>query len=210
MTGKKQSGKDTSVIAIKKFLANHPTIEYKSYSFADPLKLFLINVFGLSYAHCYGTDDQKNKLTQIRWKNLPIGLEEKTKLYESLKNTKYSDNDFLSGRELMQIFGTNICRHMYQDCWASACLSNIQKDNPQFAFITDCRFPNEIDCFKSYNPIIFRLSRNTYNNSHISETALDNYDFTQFSKICFIENENLSVEEKNNLVVDKFKEMAAL
>jgi hypothetical protein len=47
------------------------TFSIKIYSFADPLKDFCINVFGLSPTQMYGTDDDKNSTTHISWDDMP-------------------------------------------------------------------------------------------------------------------------------------------
>jgi len=65
--GRKQSGKSTSASYIKS-LANNSNI----YSFADPLKKDVcINILGLTERQCYGTDADKNTLTNLRWENMP-------------------------------------------------------------------------------------------------------------------------------------------
>ena len=38
----------------------------KNYSFSDPLKMISIEMFGLTKDQCYGTDAQKNTLTNIK------------------------------------------------------------------------------------------------------------------------------------------------
>ena len=43
----------------------------KIYSFADPLKQLCIQILGLSYEQCYGTNEQKNSLTHLRWEKMP-------------------------------------------------------------------------------------------------------------------------------------------
>src|SRR5688572_15326111 len=42
----------------------------KNYNFADPLKEVCIGLLGLTYEQCYGTDEQKNTLTNLRWENM--------------------------------------------------------------------------------------------------------------------------------------------
>lgn len=44
----------------------------KAYSFADNLKQKVcIDVLGLSWEQCYGTDEQKNSLTHLKWEDMP-------------------------------------------------------------------------------------------------------------------------------------------
>ena len=199
LTGKKQSGKSTSVSAIKQHYKN---LHVEEYSFADPLKRFLINVFGLSYEQCYGTDEEKNSSTNIIWGNLPFSVEHLQQLWSKSREGKLDPSAKLTAREAMQFFGSEICRAMYADCWANATLNNIIRDDVDLAVISDARFPNEIDIFKEYNPLVVRFTRNVYKSNHISEIALDNYDFKSAHFLAIIDNINMPVDTKNKWVVD--------
>ena len=46
----------------------------RAYNFADPLKRMCIGLFGLTREQCYGTDEEKNSLTDILWDDIPIVL----------------------------------------------------------------------------------------------------------------------------------------
>lgn len=105
------------------------------------------------------------------------------------------------GRNLLQQLGTNKIRAMYPDYWATAIgqfLSAVPNDF-DVAFIPDARFPNEIEVVKKYNPNVYtiRIERfdednNLYVNpiftqeqlNHPSETSLDDYDEFDY----FVEN----------------------
>lgn len=227
ITGKKQSGKDTSAKAIETHLyqlQDNVGTYVKSYSFATPLKRYCIDVLGLTEEQCYGSDDQKNSATNILWRDLPFADAKLAELYiesrhpERLADLSYADkvnivlwlqeeSVKMTAREVMQIFGSNICRKMYGDCFANWAKKEIAKDAPQYAFITDARFPNELEVFKDLDPIIIRLQRNTFNSQHISEIALDNYAFSDFKNFVAIDNKELSLADKNQLVVDKVKDL---
>lgn len=44
----------------------------KIYNFADILKVDIcMNMLGLTYQQCYGDDDMKNSLTELRWEDIP-------------------------------------------------------------------------------------------------------------------------------------------
>ena len=51
----------------------------RAFSFAEPLKLISMMLFGLTEEQCFGTDEEKNSPTKITWKRMP-GLKEKRKL----------------------------------------------------------------------------------------------------------------------------------
>lgn len=58
--------------AMRDFLKTHLDSYIKLYSFADVLKQDVcIKVLGLTYEQCYGTDDDKNSETHLRWENMP-------------------------------------------------------------------------------------------------------------------------------------------
>lgn len=147
----------------------------KIYNFADILKRNIcMNILNLSYDQCYGSDEEKNSLT-----NLVIS------------------NKFATAREIMQYIGTDIFRNMKDDIWVQATLNQIVKDDPQIAIIADCRFPNEIEAIKSHNGIVIRLTRNPFESDHISESILDQdkYDWSNFNYV--IDNKNYSLYEQS-------------
>lgn len=229
ITGKKQSGKTSSGDAIQRYLyqiqEGDPTSDYiKTYSFATPLKRYCVDVLGLTENQCNGSDDDKNSNTSILWRNLPFSDAKLAELYiesrhpDKIKTASFFDKSNLvlwlqedsvcmTAREVMQIFGSNICRKLYNDCFANWAKLQILKDQPKYAFITDARFPNELEIFKDMNPIVIRLQRNTFNSQHISEIALDNFDFSIFPQFISIDNKEMSLEDKNKLVLEKIKDL---
>lgn len=177
--GRKQSGKTTcseyvARIYIEKIYGQKARI----YNFADPLKKDVcINILGLTYDQCYGTDDHKNTLTQCYW-----------------------DDKRLTAREVMQFIGTDIFRKMKQNVWASAIINKIHIDDPELAIIADCRFPNEVKAIRDVGGLVIKLTRNPFNSNHASETALDpeNYDANNFDLI--INNHELSIQQQNDII----------
>lgn len=213
-TGKSQSGKDTSGIYVKDFLERKFGAQSAEiYSFAFALKQFLVHVFGIPASHVFGDDIAKSQPTHIRWVDLPLPAKQ-------IKELRPSDSDFMSVRELLQVFGTDICRKMWGDCWAYSTLQKISNEMPKFALICDARFVNEVEIFflnkqqtKEFHntidcePIIIRLLRNTKNSKHLSEIALDNYDFQGLnSPTLILDNSNMTMEEKNEQVCKFVKE----
>lgn len=157
----------------------------KAYNFADPLKRMCIALFGLDREQCYGTDEQKNSLTDILWDNI-----------------SQDSSGRMTAREFMQFFGTNICRKIKDDVWVSLCIKQIKDENPNLALIGDCRFKNEIDVVHEAGGKVIYFTRNSESSDgHDSEKASeykDHYD-------CIIDNTNTSVEEQNKLVLDQIQ-----
>lgn len=184
--GRKQSGKTTCSEFIKSICSDKESVII--YNFADPLKQDIcMNILGLTYDQCYGNDDSKNTLTDIQW-----------------------ENRFLTAREVMQFVGTDIFRKMKHNVWADATIQRIKKDNPKLAIIADCRFPNEVEAVKSVGGIVIKLTRNPFDSSHESETALDgqNYSPTNFDLI--ITNHLLTISHQNDVVYKFLKKKGIL
>ena len=184
--GRKQSGKTTSAEFIKKYSSNirldsgvYYNIDSKIYNFADPLKTLCIDILGLGYNQCYGSDEDKNQLVNCYW-----------------------DNKQLTAREVLQIVGTDMFRKMQNHVWSNATIRQILREQPSLAIIADCRFPNEVDAIKNVGGIVIKLTRNPYNSDHASEIALDPDRYYQSIFDFTIENGNTTIAEQNKAICD--------
>lgn len=177
--GRKQSGKTTCSEFVKNLYEKHfSEIKAQIYNFADPLKQNVcIDILGLTYDQCYGSDDKKNELVDCYW-----------------------NNSRLSAREVMQIVGTDIFRKMKQNVWSDAIIRRINKEKPDIAIIADCRFPNEVDTIKSAGGVVIKLTRNPHNSYHSSEIALDTDQYDQNNFDFILDNETLSIDKQNDIV----------
>lgn len=176
----------------------------RNYSFADLLKQSVcMDLLGLSWEQCYGTDDQKNAPTHLRWENMPGVITNKNNwsTYTAAIREwglKIHEPGPMTGREVMQFAGTEIFRKMYQDVWAQSTVNRILKDGSKFAVITDCRFPNEVEAVQKAGGKVIRFTRCPFpDDNHASETALDkeNFDWDRFDAI--IDNEDMSISDQN-------------
>jgi len=158
----------------------------KHYSFASPLKEIAIGLFGLTYEQCHGTDEQKNTLTNIRWGDLPSSVPKKNKRKK------------MTAREFLQYFGTDVCRTMYPDIWADRCIADIVHEDPLLAIIDDCRFPNEADAIQKVGGKVIRLTRSPHQDSHKSESALDDWDNFDAT----IDNRDLNIHETAKRLIE--------
>lgn len=185
-SGRKQSGKSTGADYTKSLLANLG-ISTRIYSFADPLKQDIcINILNLTHDQCYGSDEDKNSLTDILWENIP--------------GYRGSFTGRMTARQVMEVVGTNIFRKIKNDIWAQATLNKIKKEDFDIAIIADCRFPNEVNDIIAHNGLVIRLSRDTFQSNTEAEMALDKeyYDWSNFSLV--IDNHNMTVEQKNEQI----------
>lgn len=187
-SGRKQSGKTTSGEYVQSLIYSiNPKIDVRTYSFADPLKKNIcMDLLGLTEAQCYGSDKHKNSSTSLLWENMP--------------GYSGSSTGLMTAREVMEYVGTKLFRRMKDKIWVEATLNTIQKDNPDIALLLDNRFPNEVDPILEIGGYVIRLTRNPFNSFAEPETALDpeQYDWSKFSYV--IQNDNISIEEKNTLI----------
>jgi hypothetical protein len=177
IAGRKQSGKTTSAEFIKKTFEDNKLGSAKIYNFADPLKKDVcMNIFGLTYHQCYGSDESKNELVNCYWPGT---------------------NSKMTAREVMQYVGTDVFRKIQQNVWADATIYKIQSEKPDLAIVADCRFPNEVEVITAVSGLAIKLNRNPYNSNHASEAALDSdvYDQTNFDLI--LNNQTLNIHQQN-------------
>jgi len=166
----------------------------KSYNFADPLKQLCINLFGLKYSQCYGTDNEKNTDANIMWESLPDGLSSK------------DEKGPMTAREFMQYFGTDICRRIKYDIWVDFCIKRIIEEQPELSLIGDCRFINEFEALKSVGAKVVRLTKGRVKAAHKSETELDesNFDWNKFDMV--LDNKNMTIKQSNEALLRKLNE----
>jgi cytidylate kinase len=160
----------------------------KLYSFADVLKRDIcMNILGLTYEQCYGTDEEKNQLTELAYQGKQ-----------------------LTGRDIMQLVGTDFFRAVKPNVWPEVTLQRIVNEQTKIALITDCRFPNEVDAVKNHGGKVVRLTRQLASTDsqeeHISEKILDknSYDWENFDYV--IDNANMSIEEQCKAVYQMMEE----
>lgn len=175
--GRKQSGKTTSAEFVANLFWKYG--DAKIYNFADPLKTLCIDILGLEYNQCYGSDEDKNQLVNCYW-----------------------DNKQLTAREVLQIVGTDMFRKMQNHVWSNATIRQILREQPNVAIIADCRFPNEVDAIKNVGGIVIKLTRNPHHSDHASEIALDPNQYDQFNFDLIIENHDINITEQNKIIFD--------
>jgi|TARA_R110002110_G_scaffold110498_2_gene275365 hypothetical protein len=158
----------------------------RSFGFADPLKIISIQLFGLLEEQCYGTNDQKNTPINIKWEDLPIPSEK---------------IGFITAREFLQYFGTEVCRKIRPNIWVDSCVNRINQSGTELAIVSDVRFPNEVDAIQKAGGKVIRLTRKPHEDIHDSETSLDDYEGFDY----VLENQDLSIDETNKQMLGILK-----
>ncbi len=104
----------------------------------------------------------------------------------------------MSGREVMQLFGTELIRENFGNVWAAATIRAIERKGKDLSIITDNRFKNEVDAVLSHpRGYIIRLTRSPYGygDKHPSEASLDDFDWNR--EKCFVlDNQKMTIEEQ--------------
>lgn len=172
--------------------ANHNMWPHvKLYSFADGLKQLCMEFFGLSHSQVYGTDADKNTKTKIMWEDIP-----------TWQNSSLNTNrGAMTSRELLQYFGTDVMRKMYNNVWVDHAISTIRTEQSSLAIIADVRFPNEVDAIRHAGGKVIRLTRKFQSDSHSSENALDkdNYDWDNFDYVIKNSSPDILFKEIRNV-----------
>lgn len=174
--GQKNSGKNTVANYIEKILETHGHTTLLI-AVAKPVKDICQIAFNIDPSLLNGTNEDKNKLTDVMWDNLPISI-----------RMKYSNDSipgfgthlpvprkgFMTVREVLQIIGTDIFREMFgKDIWAKKPFIDPVFDYWDFVCITDCRFPEEIKQARLHNSLCLYIDRAREEiDTHESETTI--------------------------------------
>ncbi len=165
----------------------------RSFSFADPLKAISVELFGLTEDQCFGTDDSKNTPVNIKWENMPVG-------YYGAESGL--NKGFMTAREFLQYFGTDICRRIKDSIWVDSCINRIAKSGTDLAIVPDVRFPNEVEAIQNAGGKVIRLKRKPFEDGHPSEVALDTYKGFD----SWIDNQDMNIDETNMKLLEILKE----
>lgn len=170
----------------------------KNVAFADCLKTVSADLFGLDYQLLYGTNKQKEQKTHIKLSALEKFLEKN----KFKKLSKDDPNRTVTHREFLEIFGTDVARHIDGNCHIRSALTSLNKHECEIGIIADCRFPNELDYITSlkdtYDVHIIKCGRRLFKSDSTAENALDNIEDKKFDLII---PEDKTIQQKNNLIL---------
>jgi hypothetical protein len=190
LCGEKQSGKNQFakfakeiIVEEKKYLLDvEQTIH--EVALADPLKTFCMDYIGMSHEACYGSDDDKNR---------PFSTWGQLFNNNILKLFNKTAEDAVSGREVLQIVGTEIFRQTFRDSFWSDLMINktiprYRNSVCQVLFITDVRFFNEIEALKTVGAKIIRIHRHIERKQqiqHVSEQQMAQMNDDMFDYVIY-------------------------
>lgn len=230
ISGLKNSGKST-VASMIEFLLNTPKIFhsyfwykhqnlipkkkiYKTVAFADPIKEML--------SHLLNMDREDFESRGIK-ENCFVNFSSFCKVYtngigpqfipEYLPDSKFSKlakewnpelskEYYLSIRQVMQLFGTEIMRNILDDkIWINCILNRSNKNN---LIISDLRFITEYEEIKKRNGFIIYIDRGLTPGTHKSESEMQIL-LNQNKFDLIINNKNISLKELFNIVKEQIK-----
>lgn len=175
IAGQKQVGKTTASVILTKLLRQNGKTVHQDF-FARPIKEFCVNVLGIPRELVYGSNEQKNQETQYMWDNMSQEIREK---YSTISTTigSIGERDLRSGpmtvREVMQVFGTDIMRDMFdKNIWAYKPFR--AKYINDYVILDDGRLLNEIEIAKRYKSYTIKIVRSTgFQDEHQSEQEIN-------------------------------------
>ena len=185
ISGRAGAGKDTCA----NFLTEQGIINGKI-SIADSLKLLCNDLFNTPIEDMY---NHKEKPTDIK---ITPDLIKFAPLFDG------RENEFMSVRELLQVFGTDVVRKFNPDCWINLTINKIKTLPGNIYAVPDVRFPNEVEAIQRAGGIVLRLTRNPFDLTHITETTLDDYNGFDLK----YDNEGEDVNDTINNVAKIIKE----
>ena len=166
----------------------------KLYSFADKLKRLCVDILGLKEELVFGTDEQKNTKTHIKW--------------ETMSNPNYVDHKgYMTVREVLQLVGTDMFRDLNPSVWIDSCLRQIEEDQSEVALISDVRFENEVKAIQKQKGFVIGLARTS--NTKENDTHISEQEPQKCLNLCdiVIDNKNLSIPEQNKEIYFAIKHL---
>lgn len=216
LSGRKHAGKDTLVTFLQ---ANVRELAGERFSIvrsgmSDELKRVCVRLLGLRPEQVYGTEEEKNTPTHLRWEDLPqypamqFEANRTNLLRHGLIRAQWpADQEkpptgFMTGRQVMQVWGTEVFRRAYPDCHVHATLAALAESTADIAVVADVRFPNEVRALRQAGGKVIRLTRNPFpDDSHPSETSLDpdRFPWEEFDYV--LDNAHLTRGEQTQVLV---------
>jgi len=169
----------------------------KIYHFADTLKWIGINLYGLPYESMYGTNDEKNSLTDHTWKKMLDVLP------KAVRPTGVNKDEQLTARQFIQHFA-DVCRYLDDGCFTKSLMQRILLEQCPFAIVADVRRVTEVETIKACGGKVIYHTRQIDEDKHHTETEFDNIDKSIFDFV--VDNRVCTLQEKNQIVLAQVKE----
>jgi len=199
ISGKINSGKST-------FSKRLVELGFHKFSFADWMKQYCANVYGVPVEWMYDQDAKESTAREYKiselckdlrpFERMGYSAERCRELVLQLEKT-LNRSHFISLREMLQYVGTEYFRALDPNFHVKRTVERLDHDLDYVC--DDLRFPNEVEALKQVHATLYRINRPSHSDTgnHPSETALD--DYTGWDRIIT----NDSTLENYNLAVDR-------
>lgn len=149
--GFKQAGKDTLAdLLVREY-------DFRKVAFADRVKEAVAAAFGVPRKFLWGGETGKQTLTRIPWAD-----------FRGIRRRERAHPEFLTVRELLQTFATEMCRDKLPGIWYRYLPLEGRR-----VVVSDVRFPDEASFLKGRGAFIVRVLRpGREPGEHASESGL--------------------------------------
>ena len=181
-------------VDVDKLFENELKDYIQLYALANSLKQMAVDILGLKPQQVFGTDKQKNSLTNILWEDMPG------------KEAQAHEPGKMTAREVLQYVGTDFFRKFYPNVWLDRWLRKIEEESPEMALISDVRFENEIKGIQKKKGFIVGLKRDPYKkgDKHASEIEIEKcFDLCN----AVVDNTSLTIPEQNEKIYYALQEL---
>lgn len=182
---------------------------YKTVAFADPIKEMLSHLLNINREDFESRGIKENCFVNFSnfYKVYTNGIgpqfipeylpDSKFSKLAKEWNPELSNQYYLSIRQIMQLFGTEIMRNIIDDkIWINCVLNRSNKNN---LIISDLRFITEYEEIKKRNGFIIYIDRGLTPGTHKSESEMQIL-LNQNKFDLIIDNKNISLKELFNLL----------
>lgn len=190
---------------------------YKTVAFADPIKEMLSHLLNMNREDFESRDIKENYIIRFsdlyktrtdeyrkakEWEYIQTLPDSKFSKLAKEWNPELSKEYWLSIRQVMQLFGTEIMRNILDDkIWINCVLNRSNKNN---LIISDLRFITEYEEIKKRNGFIIYIDRGLTPGTHKSESEMQIL-LNQNKFDLIINNKNISLKELFNVVKEQIK-----
>lgn len=129
--------------------------------------------------------------------------------YDKYENEEFKESidelTNMSNRQVLQRIGETMRNIFGEDIWIKSLFNKFDSkfEKGGHIIITDVRYKNEADYIKNKGGILIRINRNTrYNDNHISEIDLDDYE-----KFDYIVDNNGTINQLIDKIVDIYNDL---
>jgi len=196
---------DREIDNVLQTVSPHPLNLVQKISFGDRLKEVVHLMFGIPQELLWGDDKAKATLTQYT-AEMFMNLVGKGKF--PFKDKKPSDP--MSVREILQFFGTEVGRRIYDKLWVDRTVETIHSIindwRPILILVDDVRFEAELESIQKMNGVVIGLTRapkSSAGSEHGSEKGHELLDRCNF----VIDNQNMNIQEQCSALFPIFVEI---